>query len=244
VFDGSGDLATLLSAPFTYGDPTLAGFYGGRAGPSENGVARIDLPPGQRAGLLTQGSFLATHAKEIQTDPVARGKFIRERILCQGINPPPANLMVTAPTITPGTTTRLRFKEHEANAVCAACHTLLDPVGLAFEHYDATGAWRDQEQGLPIDASGDLTSTDVAGPFQGVVEMTTKLAQSSMVSQCFVRNWFRFAFGRAESAAEDPRIGTIAQSFAAAHGKVQDLLVELTVTPDFRYLANQMEPMP
>jgi hypothetical protein len=242
IFDGAGDLKTLLTAPFTYGDPALASFYGGQAGPVTNGVARIELPASQRAGLLTQASFLATHAKEIQTDPVARGKFIRERVLCQGIAPPPPELMVKAPTITPGTTTRQRFKEHEAEPVCAACHTLLDPVGLAFEHYDAAGVWRDQEQGLAIDASGDLTSTDVSGPLNGVVEMSAKLAQSQLVAECFVRNWFRFTFGRGESDDEAARMTTLSREFDMQQRHVLDLLVTMTASPDFRFLKPQVMP--
>ena len=171
VFDGAGDLATLLTATFTYGDPSLAAYYGGTVSSTKNGVARIELPPGQRAGLLTQAAFLATHSKEIATDPVARGKFIRERLFCQGLPPPPADIVITAPTITPGTTTRQRFQQHESEPLCAGCHTLIDPLGLAFENYDAIGQWRDQEQGLPIDASGELTSTDATGAFTGVVPM-------------------------------------------------------------------------
>ncbi len=239
VFDGGGDFKTLMTAPYTYGDPALAALYGGTAGPVQNGLARIELPPSQRAGLLTQISFLATHAKEIQTDPVARGKFVRERLLCQGIPAPPVELMISAPEITPGTTTRQRFREHEADPVCASCHKLIDPVGLAFENYDAAGGWREQEQGQPIDASGDLTSTDVSAPINGVVEMAGKLAQSQIATECFVRNWFRFTFGRAEGDEEAARIGTITTDFDTADGKVLELLLALTKTPDFRYLAKQ-----
>jgi hypothetical protein len=242
VFDTTGDLRTLLTAPFTYGDPTLAGYYGGTAGPVQNGVARIELPPGRRAGLLTHASFLAAHSKEIQTDPVSRGKFVRERILCQGVDPPPPELMVKAPTLTPGTTARQRFTEHEADPVCAGCHVLIDPIGLAFENYDAIGQWRDMEQGQVIDASGNLTETDVEGPFNGVVEMTAKLAESRVVSECFVRQWFRFTFGRGESVADDPRIATITNGFDGTSGQVRALLVALTQTPDFRYLAQVSTP--
>jgi hypothetical protein len=242
VFDGTGDLRTLLTAPFTYGDPSLAAYYGGTAGELEDGVARIELPANQRAGLLTHASFLATHSKEIQTDPVARGKFVRERILCQGIDPPPPGLVVSAPTITPGTTARQRFAEHEANPACAGCHAIIDPVGLPFENYDPIGQWRDTELGQMIDASGDLTDTDVEGPYNGVVEMAGKLAQSSVVSECFVRQWFRFAFGRAESVADDPRIATIASGFTGSNQQVRALLVALTQTPDFRYLATETAP--
>lgn len=237
VFDGAGDFQTLMTASFTYGAPELAAFYGGTAGPSTAGVARIELPPAQRAGLLTQASFLAIHAKEVQTDPVSRGKFIRERVLCQGIAPPPPDIVITPPVITPGSTTRQRFTEHEANMACAACHRLLDPVGLAFENYDAIGQWRDQEQGIPIDASGDLTATDVSGALTGVVAMAAKLSTSKTAASCFVRQWFRFAFGKAEVVDDDPRIDQLAGSFQQNKNKVIDLMVALTATPDFRYIA-------
>ncbi len=242
VFDGAGDFKTLLTAPFTYGAPNLAAFYGGQAGPAADGVARIELPPTERAGLLTQASFLATHAKEIETDPVARGKFVRERMLCQGLAPPPPGLMIAAPTITPGTTARQRFIEHEAEPVCASCHRLIDPIGLAFEQYDALGSWRTEEQGQLIDASGDLTGTDVTGPLNGVVEMSAKLAESKIAGECFVRNWFRFTFGRGETDSEAARIATNTSRFEAHQGKVIDLLVELTLTPDFRLLRQQPTP--
>jgi hypothetical protein len=240
VFEGAGDLDTLLTAPYTYGDPSLAALYAGTAGPAQNGVARIELPSTRRAGILTHASFLATHAKEIQTDPVARGKFVRERILCQGVPPPPKDLMIKAPEITPGTTTRQRFKEHESEPLCANCHKLIDPVGLVFENFDAAGVWRDMEQGQPIDASGDLTATDVSGPLNGVVEMTAKLAQSQTVSECFVRNWFRFAFGRGEGNEEAIRISGLTSEFLSEEEKVLELLVTLTKSPDFRYLAKQV----
>jgi hypothetical protein len=108
---------------------------------------------------------------------------------------------------------------------------------LAFENFDAIGQWREQEQGKPIDASGELTGTDALGAFVGVVPMTAKLVQSQVVATCFVRQWFRFAFGRAESDSDDPRIGTITSGFETANGKVQALLLGLTTTPDFRFLA-------
>jgi len=242
IFEGAGDLPTLLTAPYTYGDPALATYYGGTVGQTVNGVARIELPATRRAGLLTHASFLATHSKEIQTDPVSRGKFVRERILCQGIDPPPPDLMVSAPTITPNTTARQRFTEHEANPVCAGCHAMIDPIGLAFENYDPVGQWRDTEQGQPIDASGDLTETDVQGPFVGVVEMAAKLGQSRLVAECFVRQWFRFTFGRGESTADDARIATITNGFDGTSRQVRALLVALTQTPDFRYLAQETAP--
>jgi hypothetical protein len=235
VFDGAGDLATLLTASYTYGDPSLAAYYGGTAGPMEGGLARIELPPDRRAGLLTQASFLATHSKEIQTDP-SRAASSCESACCARASIPAARCRDHPPTITPGTTARDRFAEHEANPICAGCHVLIDPVGLAFENYDPIGQWRDTELGKSIDASGDLTDTDVEGPFVGVVEMAenSRKARSCRNASCANGSaspsgaWSR----RRRSAHRHDRGG-----FAGANGQVRSLLVALTQTPDFRYLA-------
>jgi hypothetical protein len=119
---------------------------------------------------------------------------------------------------------------------------LIDPIGLAFEHYDAVGQWRDQEQGVDIDASGELTASDVPGVYDGVVQMAAKLAESEMVAECFVRYWFRYALGRGESDDESTRMKTITQTFESQEQRVQELLIALTLTPDFLYLAKEGSP--
>jgi hypothetical protein len=233
LFGGPGDLATLLTAPYTYAPPEVATLYGS-APPAADG--RVNLDPKRRAGLLTQPAILATLAKADTTDPVHRGKFVWEGLFCGSVPAPPTNVNITPPKITPGTTARQRFEEHRAAAACAACHVVMDPIGLTFENYDALGRWRDTENGLAIDASGQLKGTDVDGPFVGAVELAHKLASSPRVATCAVRQLFRFGFGRYDTAEDMPTIETLAAQFQSNQQRFIDLAVAMTQVPAFLQL--------
>src|SRR5690606_18193812 len=186
---------------YTYATPRLMDFYGlPITSQAPNEFVRIDFAKGEpRFGLLTQGSLLSRLAKVDQTSPIHRGKFVRERFFCTIPEPPPPEIVVSAPTLDPRKTTRERFEEHRANPVCATCHELLDPIGLAFEHYDAIGRYRETEAGAPIDASGYLVDTDVDGPIDGLSDLASRLGGSSEVRRCMVTQVFRYAFGRGET---------------------------------------------
>ena len=132
----------------------------------------MTLDPARASGLLTQGSFLAEHAKADQTSPVLRGKFVRQQLFCTPPPPPPPDIVVQPPTVDPRLTTRQRFAQHTADESCAACHMFLDPIGFTFEHYDAAGRWRDTDGGgQAVDATGELTGTDVDGALDGVASL-------------------------------------------------------------------------
>jgi hypothetical protein len=233
IFAGPGDLGTLLTAPYTYVPAEVAPLYG-TATPAADGKLMLD--PKQRAGLLTQPALLATFAKADSTDPVHRGKFVFEDILCGSVPPPPANVNITPPVITPNTTARQRFSEHDASPACSPCHIFMDPIGLAFENYDGIGRWRDTEGGQPIDASGKLVGTDIDGPFVGAVALAQKLASSPQVSACAVRQLFRFGFGRYETPEDMPTLDQLGAAFQTSGQKIIDLLVAMTQVPAFSQL--------
>lgn len=239
VWRREGTLAALLTAPYTAADAMLASFYGAAApvpaGTAADGFGLITLDRSRRAGLLTQGSFLAVHAKANQSSPVHRGRFVREQLFCTTPPPPPANVEIRAPALDPRRTTRERFDEHVASAACRTCHVLLDPIGFGFEHFDGIGRWRDTEGGKPVDATGELVGTDVDGPFDGPVALAAKLAISGQVQSCYVTQWFRFAYGRAETAADACTLADLMTTFAATNGSVRELLVAITQTDAFRF---------
>jgi hypothetical protein len=85
---------------------------------------------------------------------------------------------------------------HATDATCASCHQLMDQIGFGFEGFDASGAWRTTDNGQPIDRSGMIIGTDVAGSFNGPVDLGAKLASSDDVLTCTATQWFRFSFGR------------------------------------------------
>ncbi len=235
VFDGAGDMAALLKSPQSYMNDALAGFYGATAPGSATTPAAVLLPAAQRSGLLTVAGLLAGHSNPTQGSPVVRGFFIRDSLLCQKPPPPPQNANIMVPAFDPALTTRERFAAHSANPTCKTCHQLMDPIGLGFEHYDAVGMWRADEAGKPVDAKGELTMTDVDGPFDGAVELGQKLGASKVVTDCTTSQWFRFAYGRLESGEDSCTLDQLKTAFTGSNGSVKDLLVQLTQTDAFLY---------
>jgi hypothetical protein len=240
ILDHAGTESDLLTAPYTFMDAELAPLYGVPA-PTTPGFSRVDLDPTRRAGLLTQVGVMATLGHENQTDPVHRGKFVRERLLCETVPPPPPNANITPPVVTASATTRVRFTQHRADPACAACHSLMDPIGLGFEHYDAVGVWRDTDNGFPVDATGQVNGSDVAGPFDGAIELSKKLASSQQVKDCFVQTWFAFAHGRSVTQADAGNLAVLSQAFGAHAFQISELLVAMTQTKSFGY---QLVPDP
>ncbi|HXK20836.1 MAG TPA: DUF1592 domain-containing protein, partial [Polyangiaceae bacterium] len=234
VFWTDGKVETLFSAPYSYLNQDLATFYGAPA-PTADGFQKVMLDPTQRAGIATQGALLTSFAKRNQSSPVLRGKFVREQFFCQKLPDPPANLVIVAPEVTPGSTTRQRFAQHEKDPTCAACHKLMDGLGLGFEAYDPIGRWRTQDQGLPVDSSGTIVSTDVDGTFVGGAALAAKLAQSGEVRACVVKQWFRYANGRQEIDADSCTLQNLNTQFDSGGHDMRDLRVKIALSDAFRF---------
>jgi hypothetical protein len=236
---GDGRLATLLSAPFTVASPDLLALYGASAAPAVDGTVALD--PTQRAGLLTQGAFLAAHSHANQTSPVHRGLAVRKNLLCTDLPDPPMNVDNTPPEPDPNATTRQRFEQHRADPSCVGCHTLLDPIGVGFEGYDAIGRYRTTENGLQLDTAGELVSAGAAsGAFRGAVELAKRLSTSSEVRDCVKKQWFRYSLGRLEGADDACTLQSLAKEFEASDFNVKSLLVALVTSDAFRY--RKVEP--
>ena len=232
VFDGEGDMKTLLTASYSYADSDLAKFYGVSGGGADGDVTRVDFDPEKHAGILSMGAILAYYAHSDQTSPVLRGKLVREVFLCDTLDPPPA--MFQPPMPDPNTTGRERAKQH-ASGGCADCHNLMDPIGFGFENFDALGRWRDEENDAPIDASGSIIESDVDGSFDGVRQLANKLADSDDVRGCYAKMWFRYAYGRMETEEDACTIDRVSTTFGESGGSVKELLVALTQTDAFMY---------
>jgi hypothetical protein len=115
---------------------------------------------------------------------------------------------------------------------------MIDGIGLGFEGYDGMGRWRPTQKGQPTDQSGELVGVDVAGPFEGAVELADKLAASADVRDCVAEQWFRFAFRRAiDEADEACSLAPSRQLFAAEGGDIRALLLALVETDSFRHRA-------
>ena len=234
--NGDGRLETLLTAPYSILDGGLFALYGVSRPAGTTGPVRVDLDPKQRAGLLTQASFLASHAHENQTSPVARGVAIIRNVLCVALPDPPPNVDNAPPEPMPGATTRQRFAVHESEASCAGCHKMIDGIGLGFESYDAVGAFRTMDGNQPVDATGDvIAAPEINGPFDGAVALAKELAGTKQVQQCVARQWFRFALGRLEVATDGCSLQGMFDAFEASQHDVRQLLAGIATSDAFRY---------
>ncbi len=233
VFDGGGTFEDLLSSDAVFLSPQLAAFYGA----TDNGDGTYAMP-GERAGLLTQPAMMALYAYPDRSSPIARGVWVRQRMLCQTLPPPPDDVELEPPSVDPNATTREQFDAHTSEPSCAGCHVLIDPLGFPFEHYDAVGQWRDDENGKPIDPRGEFTSVadeDLAGPVDDALDMAGKLAQSSDFRNCAAEQWFTFALGRLPDEIADECSMRVATEVVAESGDIRDLLVAIVVSDAFRY---------
>jgi hypothetical protein len=166
---------------------------------------------------------------------VQRGKFVREQLLCNTLPPPPANIQIKAPELSPTLSTRERFTEHRTQTLCAGCHVMMDPIGLGLENFDGSGKYRTTENDQPIDASGEVTQSDVTGAFNGATELAAKLASSNQVKQCVSTSWFHFAYGRAETDADQCSLAVLQKSFADSGYGFRGLVTALVKTDAFLY---------
>jgi hypothetical protein len=202
VFTKNSTFLSLLSSPSSFVNRELATHYGlDDAGSFGDQLMPVTFAPGKRdGGLLAQGSLLTALATSSESSPVQRGKMVRTRLLCQELPPPPPQLDTALKPPSGSVTTREHFAAHAQNPVCASCHRRMDPIGFGFEHYDAFGRRREQDNGHPVDASGSVVLEDgTEVPFDGLPGLTNYLTTQvgDSVNACLVRYWAYFAFGSA-----------------------------------------------
>jgi hypothetical protein len=187
-------------------------------------------------------AVLATHAHDDQTAPVRRGYLIRARFLCQPPPPPPLTVNNSPPVVSATATTRERFKMHSDNPKCAACHSIMDPLGMPFEVFDEIGRYRTTENNKPIDSTGALTGTSNDGDVANPVELAKQLAGTDEVKSCLAQLWFRFMTGRKETADDSGAIQLATQAFMDKNDRIPDLMIALTTTRNFRYRKSLTSP--
>jgi hypothetical protein len=238
ILEGDGSLQTLLTADFSFMNEELASFYGGDVLDPVTGpeFRQVQLDPDRRAGFLTSAGLMATHANVNQSSPVFRGKFVREQLMCNTLPPPPNDLVIEPPELDPNKTTKEQFEEIGANPACSGCHTLMNPIGFIFEHYDGVGQWRDQQNGKDIDAIGEVVQTDdIDGDYDGAIELASALAGSTQVQECVSSQWFRFAYNRTVTQEDSCSVEQLNDVFRSSNFNVRSLLVALTQTNAFLY---------
>jgi hypothetical protein len=201
-----------------------------------NEFRKVQHVDGRRNGLLGQSSILTLTSHADRTSPVLRGKWVMEVLLGSPPPPPPPNVPDLEATAEAADgrlrTVRERMEQHRANAACASCHRMIDPIGLALENFDVTGAWRIKDNGMPVDAASALfDGTPLAGPAD---LRQALLKRSGVLVQTFAENLATFALGRRLEAADMPAIRSIVRQAHAADDRMSAFVLAIVKSPAFR----------
>ena len=231
LWDSSGTMAELLTAPYTFATARTAAVYGIDSPTTD--FERADMPLTRR-GLLMQGAFLATYAHDDSSAPIARGHFVREQLLCQAVPPPPTEVLNEFVERDPMWTARQWLNQaHAAQPACVGCHRLMDPIGLTFELFDGIGAYRTEDVGQPIDASGMISSfraieNDI--PVDGPVALVGAVATMPQFRTCMTERMFSYVAQRDVEESDLCVIEAAAASFQK-DDDLRQLLVQIVAHP-------------
>ncbi len=245
----------MLDADYTYLNETLARHYGiadtmgnwmGQKPEREGGqpiprreFVRVSLPHKLRGGLLTQASILTVTSNPTRTSPVKRGRWVLEQILGAPPPPPPANV----PELPEGEKAQLtgslrqRMEQHRANPACANCHAKMDPIGFAFENYDAIGAFRTKDGEFPIETAGVLPDGKA---FQGPGELKSILMEKrNQFTRCLTEKLMIYALGRGLEYYDRRPVMQIQDVLAKQDYKFSVLVSEIVKSDPFRLRRGQ-----
>ena len=232
----------LLTSDYTYLNERLARHYGirGVVGPE---FRRVTYPDASRRGILGQGSMLVQTSLANRTSPVLRGKWVMEVLLGTPPPPPPPDVpdLEAAAAAKDGRllTTRERMEIHRTNATCNSCHRFMDPIGLALDNFDVTARWRQRENGMPIDTTGDYyDGTRVTS----LPELTALLVKRpTPLVRNFAENLMAYGLGRRVEYFDQPTIRAIAKSAEANNYKMSSFILGVIKSDAFRMRRVQPE---
>jgi hypothetical protein len=220
----------LLDAEFTFLNDRLATHYGLPL-PGSSDLAKVQLDSDQRGGLLKQGGLLTLTSNPGRTSPVKRGKWILTQILCSEPPPPPAGVEGFEEKDLENASIREKLEAHRQDPVCASCHDIMDPIGLAMENYDAIGAWRTKDNGFDVDASGVMPGGE---EFDGANEMAGLISKDPRFAKCAAEKVFTYALGSGEGLDEH-YLEQVTEKFAAGGLKLNELIALVATSEPFLY---------
>lgn len=252
---GDANFMEFFTARYSFLNSDLARLYELPVPAEEFG--RVDFPPDSpRAGILGQALFHTLTSKPEETSPTERGLFIREHFLCQEVPPPPPGVNANLPPLSDERpmTNRERLAAHLTSPGCASCHRLIDPIGFGLERFDAIGRYRDkqtlvieptrdeQQKGRKKQATEYKLEIDTSGMVAGIPdsafssprELGAILARTPACQKCVVKQYFRYAFGRQETPADEAAIERAFEAFRGSGFRFRELILSLVTSEAFR----------
>jgi hypothetical protein len=238
VMDENRDVLELVDSNYTFVNEPLAKFYGIDGVEGEQ-MRRVKLPGGSpRGGVITQAALLAATSNPNRTSPVKRGLYILDNILGYPAPPPPPpnvpQLELAASEIQGHEPTVRELQEqHRRDPLCNTCHARMDPLGLALEHFNALGMWRDTESNQTIDASGTLTTGE---KFNGVAELKAIIRTQHRQDfyRCLTEKLLTYALGRGLEDYDEFTVDQIVDRLNHNHGRFSALLMGIIESAPFQ----------
>ena len=235
---GRGDYREIFTSRRTFLTPLLGSLYqvavpSGAPRALKDGWQPYEYPVGDpRAGILSHISFVALHSHAGRSSVTLRGKAVRELIMCQKVPPPPGNVSfeILQDTSNPVyKTARARLGAHTTNPVCAGCHKLTDPLGYPLEAFDASGAFRETENGEKIDLSGALAGKK----FATTNEYASVVANDPATASCVVNRVYAYALGRPVGSDDKAVVDAVKDDFASNGYQYVHLLRSVATSETF-----------
>ncbi len=233
LFNQKGGLSKLLTSRTTFVNARLAKLYGlDTSGLDDATFKAMELPEGERSGLLTRAGFLAWKGTKSQPDTILRGVFVNRRILCQDLGDPPAAAM--GAKLGDEKTDREKVWALTGTGTCGeTCHgTYIDPIGFAFEHYGAMGEYRTQDNGFPVDATGAFPFSNGTKSFDGAAQLSEAVAAADQTHKCYAGYWLQYLYGRDAKKEDAPLVDDLA-SLSLKGGSTVDIVVALVTSDSF-----------
>ncbi len=230
LFQSGQGFREILTSRLAFVNDASAPFYGLTASGSALSEVMLDE---SRPGFLTRLGFLAQNATLLDPDPIHRGVDITRRLLCRSLLPP-EGVIPPLPDFVPGQTNRERVQAHTGVGFCGGCHnTLINPVGFAFEGFDAVGKARTMDNGKPIDTSGSYDFGAGATPFKDAAELSALLAESPQAHGCYAANLSEFALARDVAGGDGAMIAALQDASVAQRRSLKDTLLAIVTSKEF-----------
>ena len=227
----------FLDADYTFVNETLAKLYG-ISGVTGEGFQKVQVDRAQRGGIFTHASFLTLTSKPLgssrRTSPVVRGKWILENMFNERIPPPPPGVpeIDFDPNKELTGTARQIFEQHRVDPTCAGCHARMDPYGFALENYDGFGAWRDKDNNVTVDASGEINGRKFTTP----VEFRALLAmRQDDFRRAFARKMLSYALGRGLQPADRQTVESVMANVKADGDRFSSFVLNVAKSYPFQH---------
>ncbi|MGE0792062.1 MAG: DUF1592 domain-containing protein [Sandaracinaceae bacterium] len=231
-FDPDGTLTMLLASDTTHVDGALADLYGYAAPDTDFETTSVGAEP--RRGVLMMGATMARLSTLRRSEPIYRGAFILNQVLCRDLELP-GDLNVMLPEPDPSLPYRQQIEELTSETRCASCHSYINQLGFALDQFDALGRFRPMENGFAIDTAVEIRGLgELNGEYADGAELVAAIARSDLATECYAEKWYELAMGRArDPEADAAHFGAIYETFQAQDQNLQALVLAIVDDPAF-----------